>query len=531
MDTFPFYDSLTELLLRYPPASILNRQTNIKRRLANFFQDDEFSTLNNAKTVIKNYQSQRTKELLNEFLSDFNEENNIKSLNSLTDIEKIPKELDKIHEKNVNEERSESKIENNEGKNEVLQENENSEGKKPLNIENIEKIEENTQKILCEKQKEKTPLKIEKIEKISEKNEEKTQEIPIEKTPLLIEKIEDISKKNEIIEETSNFNEKTNEIRRNSSSKIEEIARKLSENIIIHVSDSQETHILPKTPVFDHKTSEIPHDSTEFSTSKTKFNEIFSKKTEIFNFKSTNLETLEPPIITKSMEISLETSEFDTFIHKKIISMPFTKELENTNEFLNNSLKNQDNFQNIANSPKKLENSKNFEIFEISPQNKEIGSPTHPNIKKKTKIEESFHINRWGELQSLLKTEYHLINLEDELQKRFLSEIRDKIASFYKGVLKIRDFSCFPNKITRIFFEDKRKILRDMSEIIQELLFSLAKKPRKIASMMFKQKTQMNEKFTGLFETFSRSFFEDLTTEEPYHMRSMRFIDEILKVF
>ena len=685
MDTFPSSDSLTQLLLRYPPASVINRNTNVKRRLANIFREDDFSPYTKPKTD-KSYKSQRTKDLLNEFLSDFKEENNSKSLTDLEKIEKIPNELEKINEKSMEiEEKSDSKIEIIEKKNEVLTENENfqekeeeiknenimenlekkeenlgkKEEKTPLKIEKISgnseiveetsNLEENREKTPLNKEKtteksenideksnfeenrekkpenitekneiikeksnfggkalEETPLKIEKIEEISEKNEESNFNENQEKTPSLIEKIEKISEKTEIIDENSkmekisekreiiseksNFKEnreKTplkiekiensdkNEIieenpdflfkkqilRRNSSSKIGDIARKLSENIVINIYDSQETHHIL------HETPEIPNDSSEFTTNQSKLQDLF-KKTEIFNFKSTSnhQETNEP---AKSMEIPVGTSEFDTFLNKKIVSMPIKlKNHENTQGFpssknltisqnLENSKKpeiheNSKKTENLENSKKVentgkaeifenweisenskkdeiLENSKKVQIFEIPPiEIKEIGSPTHPNIKKKTKIEETFHINRWGELQSLLKTEYHLINLEDELQKRFLAEIREKIVSFYKGSLKIRDFS---NKNMRIFIDDKRKILRDMSENIQELLFSLAKKPRKIAAVVYKQKTQITSKFDGLFETLNRNFFEELTTEEPYQLKSMRFIDEILKVF
>ena len=151
MDTFPSSDSLTQLLLRYPPASVINRNTNVKRRLANIFREDDFSPYTKPKTD-KSYKSQRTKDLLNEFLSDFKEENNSKSLTDLEKIEKIPNELEKINEKSMEiEEKSDSKIEIIEKKNEVLTENENFQEKeeeiKNENImENLEKKEENPQK-------------------------------------------------------------------------------------------------------------------------------------------------------------------------------------------------------------------------------------------------------------------------------------------------------------------------------------------------------------------------------------------------
>ena len=65
----------------------------------------------------------------------------------------------------------------------------------------------------------------------------------------------------------------------------------------------------------------------------------------------------------------------------------------------------------------------------------------------------------------------------------------------------------------------------------------LRKQPRLFAKIIHKQKEfsinnnkDKSDKFESLLETVCKHFFEDLTTEEPYQLSFLCFLDEIIKV-
>jgi len=455
MDRLSPFDSLTELLLKYPPKSFISRNQENKRRLANFFKEEDFPVYHNfvkPKSHNENtiFHSQKTKDLINEVLSDIKTEENTMKMPENPSTNKMLKNQENLIESlEIINENPFEKIEEN---NEIPTKNKLSPEQKALSDESSLRVMDLEPKVVKSKS-----------------------------FPLILEKIEESP---EEIHEILTFQPETNN----------------------NLPNLHETSSFQGTPIFSN---EKPFEEI-LQIKKTNSNEFFS-------FEPSNNKTVS--FSEDAFPIKNQISLILKINNKQISEIPKNPEesLENIEKFIHT-------------------NSLPLEENQMKEPLKEIGSPTHP-MKKKTKLEQSFHINKWGELQSSLKKEYNLLNQENELQNRLISEIRNKHFSYFRNYLKLKamKFVLTENIETKpqdlVLIEEPKKILRDMTDNVQSLLTNLIKQPRKMAQMVFKQRSApLTQKFEGILETFSKTFFENLTTEEPYQIGFLRFVDEIIKV-
>ena len=485
MDSPPSFDSLTELLFRYPPASFISKSPSPRRRLASFFKADDFNDVQPSTTTkstklkkfsSKTYKTQETKELINEMLADMKSEvpNNEKQVKFLDFFNKNPKISEETN--NLNETTHEP-IKNTDDIIEINVFNSNdSQIQGTPSFHSDYKLQppistfSDTNDNINEKR-----LKIHSFS--LQKNENSDQN---EIFSAKINENKDISLKMQDFDKSKSFEFELN--------------HKINDNIHSESTNPEANDMLNKSDI-----SKILPDESEKTLEKL---ESRSFLIETLNIQR-NMDSKPSISINENIE---KYPVFQRFINNRCVSLPYEE-----------------------NGPP-VDPSK--EIKE-----KDANSANSPKLKKKTKIEQSFHINKWGELQSLLKNEYNVINLENELRNRFLMDIKQKHVDYYKNLLKLKDYKVVlsainneKSKNSKIFFEDQKKILRDMTDNIQELLLSLIKTPRIMAKMIFKQRCQLNQRFEGLFETFSKTFFEELTTEEPYQLNFFQFVDEIIKV-
>lgn len=535
MDRNQITDPLSNLLLLYPPSIMGMRNNNLvyQRRLASFFKAEDFEpVLNNNTPTLKKIQSaepktntkfrsQPTKELINELLQC--------KQNSAAEIPEIKEEL---FEKSM-------KIE------EIPEENkENYETKEHENtpsfqkeIENFQHVNENLEKFpafsINMHQKTLSFAKNDQISgfnlvnseiitdngKENKKNEEIVGNITIE-IP------ENFTNSNKTTDQISiNPNEKNN-IYKEETNKNDEIIdkdREKNKETITKINNNNENHNENNSE--NHKKeNEIENNCIANNINNVeKTNDIDNLSNETSSFQ--NKSNINRDTTSTSKTTSITNPK--VLEHKS--TKPSLKFMEPLEKFISNRC-----------------SSLPLEEIDSKPVEKDMyssGSPTHP-IKKRTKLEQSFHINKWGELQALLKGEYNLINQENELRNRLISEIKTKHENYYKNYLKLQEFIANLSAeksqspyLTKIFYEDSKKILKDINETVHSLVLMLRKQPRLFAKIIHKQKEfsinnnkDKSDKFESLLETVCKHFFEDLTTEEPYQLSFLCFLDEIIKV-
>ena len=512
MDCVSEFDSLMDLLIRYPPKGLVSRSPETKRRLASFFKEEDFpqdfSSLSHTKSKINNnennkfFQTQRTKDIMNEILSDIKTGEN----NEILDQKTAEKPQD-ISDQNAETLKKEELTENEDEV--ILVKNSLSPEEKSLSADNSNEVLENNQK----DNKSKTfPMILERIEEIYEENQDIVM-INNNLEPLL----DPIVLKVPFLEERKSHKEDTPSFQHEKEPPLQ-----ISKDDIVHLSsETMLNQNLKEYFTFDSNTKTVSFSEENFASNPIKNQislQLDKKSFEIA--KNQYYKKLEDSV---KIEDSLKFEE------------NLSKISENLERIYNENLKKED-------SHEKYINTKCFSLpiddTPVKEPMKESGSPTHP-LKKRTKLEQSFHINKWGELQTALKKEYNLINQENELRNRLITDLLTKHYNFYRNYLKLKTLKFSLNLLENseakapnyVLFEDPKKILRDMTENIQGLLKCLIKQPRKIAQMIFKQKTlPMSNKFEAILETLSKTFFEDLTTEEPFQIGFLRFVDEIVKV-
>lgn len=508
MDCVSEFDSLMDLLIRYPPKGLLSRSPETKRRLASFFKEEDFpkdfNSLSHSKPKASNnenkfLQTQKTKDLMNEILSDMKagENTEIFDLKTMEDPQEgsDPK-AERLKKEEITEKDDETKLFLRGGL---------APEEKSLSADNSNEVLENNQK----EAKSKTfPMILERIEEICEEN----QDIAMINNNTLEPLMDPIVLKVPCLEERKSHKEDTPNFQNDHNPPL-----RISKDDIVHLSS--ETMInqnLKEYFTFDSNTKTVSFSEENFANSPIK-NQISL------------------PITKQTSEIAKNTKKDEDSVRIEEDSLKFD---ETSTKIVGDGEK---KFKK-EDSHEKYINTKCFSLpIEDTPNKepmKESGSPTHP-LKKRTKLEQSFHINKWGELQTALKKEYNLINQENELRNRLISDLLTKHYNYYRNYLKLKTLKLSLNLPENsdaktpnyVLFEDPRKILRDMTENIQGLLKNLIKQPRKMAQMVFKQKTvPMSNKFEALLETLSKTFFEDLTTEEPFQIGFLRFVDEIVKV-
>ena len=506
MDCFSEFDSLMDLLIRYPPKGLVSRSPETKRRLASFFKEEDFpqdfGSLSHGKTKPnknenKFFQTQKTKDLMNEILSEIKTGEN----NEILD-QKTAQEPQDISNRNAETLKKEALTTENEDETKLV--------KNSLLLEEKSLSADNSKEFLVENNqkdaKSKTfPMILERIEEICEENQDI---VMINNTlePLM----DPIVLKVPFLEERKSHKEDTPNFQNDRQSPLQ-----ISKDDIVQLSsETMLNQNLKEYFTFDSNTKTVSFSEENFVANPIK-NQI-----SLPLGKSQNYEKEEDSVkIEDSLKLEPNVSKIGENLEKIYIE----------------NLKKED-------SHEKYINTKCFSLpiddTPVKETMKESGSPTHP-LKKRTKLEQSFHINKWGELQTALKKEYNLINQENELRNRLISDLLTKHYNYYRNYLKLKTLKFSLNlpenseakSPNYVLFEDPKKILRDMTENIQELLKCLIKQPRKIAQMIFKQKTvPMSNKFEAILETLSKMFFEDLTTEEPFQIGFLRFVDEIVKV-